>query len=61
MTTLNYEQQCTKYFAPLDEIAEAFVNGESLNGISHNELCFMIQKNEELDSDLCEHCTIYTM
>jgi hypothetical protein len=57
---MNYQEQCVKYFAPLDEISEAINNEE---GITHDnvfnsfeELLNMIAENEELDSDLIAYC-----
>jgi hypothetical protein len=51
---MTYQEQCVKYFAPLDEIAEAIANEESLMNISFNELLNMIAVNPELESDLFE-------
>lgn len=52
---MNYVHQCNKYFAPLDEIAEAVINNEGLNGLSNDELLNLISSNTELDSDLCKY------
>jgi len=35
---MTYEEECTKWFAPADEIAEALRNNEGLCGLSHEEL-----------------------
>ena len=35
---MDYLEECTKFFAPLDEIEEAIINGEGIAGISHQEL-----------------------
>jgi hypothetical protein len=51
---MTYQEQCVKYFAPLDEIAEAIANDEGLMNISFNELLCMIVANPELESDLFE-------
>jgi hypothetical protein len=51
---MTYQEQCVKYFAPLDEIAEAINNTEGLMNISFNELLNMIAVNPELESDLFE-------
>ena len=39
---MTYEEECTKWFAPLDEIVEALNNNEGITGISHNELVLLI-------------------
>ncbi|MBT6472505.1 MAG: hypothetical protein HOK52_14740 [Candidatus Marinimicrobia bacterium] len=53
---MNYQEQCTKYFAPLDEIAEAMLNCEGIAGLSFNELYSIIGINKELQEDLCKYC-----
>jgi hypothetical protein len=52
---LTYEQQCTKYFLPLDEIAEALNNGEGISGLTYIELKSIVERNSELKSDLKEY------
>jgi hypothetical protein len=52
---MNYLEQCTKYFRPLDEIAEAVFNAEGISGLSNIELIRLIQSKPELMSDLAEH------
>ncbi|MEO1917223.1 MAG: hypothetical protein ABGX53_02535 [Candidatus Thioglobus sp.] len=51
---MTYQEQCVKYFAPLDEIAEAIANDEGLMNFSFEELLCMIVANPELESDLFE-------
>jgi len=53
---MTYLEQCTKYFQPLDEIAEAIINNEGIAGLTNKELLFMIASNKQLDNDLCEYC-----
>jgi hypothetical protein len=52
LTEQQYQEDCTKYFAPLDEIAEALSNGEGINGLTYKELNMMVQSNENLKLDL---------
>jgi|LWDU01.1.fsa_nt_gi hypothetical protein len=59
---MNYQEQCVKYFAPLDEISEAINNEEGITldmGVfySFEELLNMIAENEELDADLIKYCS----
>ena len=49
---MTYQEQCTKYFAPLDEIAEAMLNCEGICGFTFNELYSIIENNKELQQDL---------
>lgn len=49
---MTYEEQCNKYFSPLEEISEAIVNGEGICGITHDELIMVVRVNRELKSDL---------
>ena len=49
---MNYKEQCTKYFAPLDEIQEALTNNEGICGIGSDELTAMVDINVELKHDL---------
>ena len=52
---LTYEQQCTKYFQPLDEISEALSNNEGIAGLTNLELKSIVERNAELKSDLKEY------
>ena len=49
---MTYEEECTKYFAPLDEISEAINNNEGMCGISFDELRNLVALNEEMKADL---------
>jgi hypothetical protein len=55
MSNLTYEQQCNKYFAPLDEICEALINREGCAGLSLLELETLIYNNKELNDDLLKY------
>lgn len=48
MTEQQYLKDCTEFFAPLDEIAEALINEEGVNGISYTELKFIVDNNHIL-------------
>ena len=52
---MTYEEQCTKYFAPLEEIDEAIRNSEGVAGISNQELRFIVNHNKSMRADLIEH------
>jgi hypothetical protein len=52
---MTYLEQCTKYFQPLDEIAEAVFSGSGISGMSHKELVMLIQLKPSLMQDLAEH------
>jgi hypothetical protein len=47
-----YLTMCNKYFAPLDEIAEALRNGEGLYGISAVKVKAYVLDKVELQKDL---------
>jgi len=49
---MTYLDQCTKYFAPLDEIVEAIVNKEPMQFASFKELIIVCHNNDDLSSDL---------
>ena len=53
---MTYQEQCTKYFAPLDEIAAAIMNGEGTAGLTLEEILSVISINKTLDADLCKYC-----
>ena len=61
---MNYEEQCNKYFAPLDEIAEALTNNDGICGISNTELSRLVESNQHLTADLKlyepEHYALYS-
>jgi hypothetical protein len=50
--TMTYLDQCNRYFAPLDEIAEALSNGEAVAGVSYSELVGLVRSNPDLNKDL---------
>ena len=43
-----YQKDCTRFFAPLDEIVEAIENFEGIAGLSYTELLSMINQSTEL-------------
>lgn len=49
---MTYEEQCNKYFAPIDEISEALANGEGINCMGSKELFSIVESNSELREDL---------
>ena len=49
---MDYLEECTKFFAPLDEIEEAIINGEGIAGISHQELLAIVNTDTELKTAL---------
>lgn len=49
---MTYLEQCTKYFAPLDEIQEALNNREGISGLSYNELVLLVNSKVDLKRDL---------
>jgi hypothetical protein len=51
-TDETYLIMCDKYFAPLDEIAEALRNGEGLYGISADKIKAYVSDKVELKQDL---------
>jgi hypothetical protein len=52
MTEQQYLLDCTEFFAPLDEIAEALHNEEGVNGISYAELQFIVSNNIRMKNRL---------
>jgi F420-0:gamma-glutamyl ligase-like protein len=51
-TDETYTEMCNKYFAPLDEIAEALNNFEGVCGFIYTELQAVVFDNKTLQSDL---------
>jgi len=49
---MTYVEQCTKYFAPIDEIAEALNNNEGICGATNIELKLVVENNSELAADI---------
>jgi hypothetical protein len=49
ITAEQYESDCTKFFAPCDEIAEALINNEGVAGVDANTLKALVASNGELD------------
>lgn len=49
---LAYHEECTKYFAPLDEICEAMENDEGIYGLTNDELYTILENNKELMNDV---------
>jgi hypothetical protein len=47
-TEIQYQKDCTSFFAPADEIAEALRNKEGILGLSYSNLIIMIKNNEKL-------------
>lgn len=43
-----YLEECTKYFAPLDEICEAIRNKEGLQGLTYDNVVMIVCSNQEL-------------
>ena len=49
---MDYLEECTKFFAPLDEINEALLNSEGIAGVSYQELLAIINTDIELKTAL---------
>ena len=49
ITAEQYLDDCKRFFAPCDEIAEAIINGEGLAGVDNKTLLVLIGSNLELD------------
>jgi hypothetical protein len=49
ITSEQYEIDCTKFFAPCDEIAEALINNEGIAGVDADTLTALVASNNELD------------
>ena len=52
ITEKQYEIDCNKYFAPLDEMAEAIRNKEGICGISFEELENIVNTNKSIKEDI---------
>lgn len=50
----DYYKQTLKYFAPLDEIAEALVNNEGISMLSNEELKAFYAQSKPLQKDLLQ-------
>tara|TARA_R110002111_G_scaffold167314_1_gene233231 strand:+ start:398 stop:586 length:189 start_codon:yes stop_codon:yes gene_type:complete len=53
---MTYLEECTKYFAPLDEIVEALHNNEGVSGITYKELIAITTNNTALNNDIAHYC-----
>ena len=60
LSSTKYTELCNKFFAPLDEIAEALQNNEGLLNMSFRELVFICHNNDELTSDLDNYYDVDT-
>ena len=49
---MTYLEESTKYFAPLDEIAEALINHEGICGLGYPELLMVVKMRDEFVLDV---------
>jgi hypothetical protein len=50
ITAEQYQDDCTKFFAPCDEIAESLINNEGIAGVDYQTLVSLVGSNPELDA-----------
>jgi len=55
ITTEQYQDDCTKFFAPCDEIAECLINNEGIAGVDHQTLVILVGSNVELDARVSQY------
>tara|TARA_R110000851_G_scaffold187039_1_gene336518 strand:+ start:224 stop:403 length:180 start_codon:yes stop_codon:yes gene_type:complete len=55
ITAEQYQDDCTKFFAPCDEIAESLINNEGIAGVDYQTLVVLVSSNVELDARVSQY------
>tara|TARA_R110000803_G_C11935327_1_gene315894 strand:+ start:376 stop:555 length:180 start_codon:yes stop_codon:yes gene_type:complete len=55
ITAEQYQDDCTKFFAPCDEIAESLINNEGIAGVDYKTLVALVSSNPELDTRVSQY------